>query len=128
MKAKQAIVVVAFILSIIFGGIYLQFFSDINSTIKVYVCQVGIYKEAENANAMKEKLVAAGLGAYEYKREENIVVISDVFTSQESADELGKKISEMQMTCVVREYKVSKALESNVNNKKIEEVLKELGD
>lgn len=126
MKAKQVIILVAFILSVVFGSLYIKFFSTIGSSIHIYVCQVGIYKEEENANAMIEKLKTAGLNGYSYKKDATLIVISDIFLKEKEANELGKKISEQQLTCVIKEYSISKDLQQAVEKKEYEGVLKEL--
>lgn len=126
MKAKQVVVVVALLLSVCFGGLYLKFFSTFNTSIKVYVCQVGIYKDDANANAMIEKLKAASLNGYSYKKEETTIVISDIFLDENKANELGKKISEQQMTCVIKSYNVSKECKDSIEKQNYEIVLQEL--
>ena len=47
MKIVRLVVVLAVALSICFCGIYLKFFSTINSYINTYIVQVGIYKQDE---------------------------------------------------------------------------------
>ena len=56
MKVVRLVVVVSMLLSLLFGGFYLKFFSSIQSKINAYIVQVGIYKQDENANEMVAKL------------------------------------------------------------------------
>lgn len=126
MKAKQMIILVAFILSVLFGSVYVKFFSTIGSSIHIYVCQVGIYKEEANANAMIEKLKGAGLQGYSYKKDSSLIVISGIFLKEDEANALGKKISEQQLTCVIKQYSIAKDLKEAVEKKEYENVVKEL--
>ena len=63
----------------LFCGIYLKFFSTINSYINTYIVQVGIYKQDENANEMIKKLSDLGKPNYKYQKDNNFVVITGVF-------------------------------------------------
>lgn len=126
MKVKQVVVVVALVLAGCFGAIYMHFFSSVNETMGIYACQVGIYKEQGNADSMIESLKAAELSGYSYKKGETIIVVSDIFLTQEAAKEVGTKISEKQISCVIKEYKVDKKYKPEIEKKTYDNVLKEL--
>ncbi len=126
MRAKYLVIAIAVMLSIVFGFVYMKLFSTLHATSSVYVCQVGIYKEEANANEMKQKLESIQIPAYIYQKDATFIVIGDIFTSEEEANTLGKKISENQITCIVREYPISIGLKKEVQNKQYENVYKEL--
>lgn len=126
MKVKQVVVVVALLLSVCFGSIYMHFFSKVNEMIDIYVCQVGIYKEQSNADSMIESLKAAGLNGSSYKNGDTIIAISDIFLNQEEAKQAGTKISEKQISCVIKEYQVDKKYQDEIGKKVYDNVLKEL--
>ena len=126
MKAKYVVITVAVVLSSCFGGIYLKFFSNIEDKMDIYICQVGIYKEQENADAMKEKLTSLEFKGYSYTKEDTIVVVSEIFTNEKEANELGTKISELGMTCVVKEYEVDDELKTDIEENKYDAVFKEI--
>lgn len=126
MKAKYITVAVALTLSVIFGTIYMKFFSTVNASIKIYVCQVGVYKEEANANDMQQKLKDQSLPTYSYKKDKTIIVISDIFLDKDKANEFGKTVSEKQITCAIIEYSIPDTLKTQVEKKEYEKVLKEL--
>lgn len=127
MKVKQVVVIVALLLSVCFGALYIRFFSTVSEKVDIYACQVGIYKEQGNADSMIASLKAAGLNGYSYQKEDTIIVVSDIFLTQEAAKELGTKISEKQISCVIKEYQVDKKYQPEIEKKTYDTVLKELG-
>ena len=68
MKIIRVTAVLAILLSLCFAGIYLKFFSTINSHIDAYIVQVGIYKQEENANEMVAKLTQLQKPNYKYQK------------------------------------------------------------
>lgn len=126
MKARYVTITAALVLSILFGGIYIWFFSTINSTITIYVCQVGIYQEEANANEMKQNLENLELPTYTYQKDGTYIVISDIFLNEEEALALGQTISENQITSAIIKYKMPKGMQSLIEDNNYEEILKEL--
>jgi len=126
MKARYVTITAALVLSIVFGGIYIWFFSTINSTITIYVCQVGIYQEEANANEMKQNLETLELPTYTYQKDGTYIVISDIFLNEEEALALGQTISENQITSAIIKYKIPKGMQSLIEDSNYEEILKEL--
>jgi hypothetical protein len=124
MKIKYVTVIIAIALSAISGTIYMKFFS--NEEISIYVCQVGVYSNQDNANTMVQKLQAANLSVYTYQKKDTIVVISDIFLKEKDAEVLGEMISENGMTCAILKYQVASQMQSSIVDKKYETVLKEL--
>ena len=96
MKIVRLVVVLAVALSICFCGIYLKFFSTINSYINTYIVQVGIYKQDENANEMIKKLSDLGKPNYKYQKDNNFVVITGVFLDEKEAKDMGNTIVKVE--------------------------------
>ena len=112
MKIVRLVVVLAVALSICFCGIYLKFFSTINSYINTYIVQVGIYKQDENANEMKDN---------------NFVVITGVFLDEKEAKDMGNTISESGITCVIKQTKFESSFKEVIEKQDYEAIIKELG-
>ena len=127
MKIVRLVVVLAVALSICFCGIYLKFFSTINSYIKTYIVQVGIYKQDENANEMIKKLSDLGKPNYKYQKDNNFVVITGVFLDEKEAKDMGNTISESGITCVIKQTKFESSFKEVIEKQDYEAIIKELG-
>ena len=127
MKIVRLVVVLAVALSICFCGIYLKFFSTINSYINTYIVQVGIYKQDENANEMIKKLLDLGKPNYKYQKDNNFVVITGVFSDEKEAKDMGNTISESGITCVIKQTKFESSFKEVIEKQDYEAIIKELG-
>ena len=127
MKIVRLVVVLAVALSICFCGIYLKFFSTINSYINTYIVQVGIYKQDENANEMIKKLSDLGKPNYKYQKDNNFVVITGVFLDEKEAKDMGNTISESGITCVIKQTKFKSSFKEVIEKQDYEAIIKELG-
>ena len=127
MKIVRFVVVLAVALSICFCGIYLKFFSTINSYINTYIVQVGIYKQDENANEMIKKLSDLGKPNYKYQKDNNFVVITGVFLDEKEAKDMGNTISESGITCVIKKTKFESSFKEVIEKQDYEAIIKELG-
>ena len=127
MKIVRLVVVLAVALSICFCGIYLKFFSTINSYINTYIVQVGIYKQDENANEMIKKLSDLGKPNYKYQKDNNFVVITGVFLDEKEAKDMGNTISESGITCVIKQTKFESSFKEVIEKQDYEAIIKELG-
>lgn len=127
MKIVRLVVVLAVALSICFCGIYLKFFSTINSYINTYIVQVGIYKQDENANEMIKKLSDLGKPNYKYQKDNNFVVITGVFLDEKEAKDMGNTISESGITCVIKQAKFESSFKEVIEKQDYEAIIKELG-
>ena len=127
MKIVRLVVVLAVALSICFCGIYLKFFSTINSYINTYIVQVGIYKQDENANEMIKKLLDLGKPNYKYLKDNNFVVITGVFLDEKEAKDMGNTISESGITCVIKQTKFESSFKEVIEKQDYEAIIKELG-
>lgn len=127
MKIVRLVVVLAVALSICFCGIYLKFFSTINSYINTYIVQVGIYKQDENANEMIKKLSDLGKPNYKYQKDNNFVVITGVFLDEKEAKDMGNTISESGSTCVIKQTKFESSFKEVIEKQDYEAIIKELG-
>ena len=127
MKIVRLVVVLAVALSICFCGIYLKFFSTINSYINTYIVQVGIYKQDETANEMIKKLLDLGKPNYKYQKDNNFVVITGVFLDEKEAKDMGNTISESGITCVIKQTKFESSFKEVIEKQDYEAIIKELG-
>lgn len=127
MKIVRLVVVLAVAFSICFCGIYLKFFSTINSYINTYIVQVGIYKQDENANEMIKKLLDLGKPNYKYQKDNNFVVITGVFLDEKEAKDMGNTISESGITCVIKQMKFESSFKEVIEKQDYEAIIKELG-
>lgn len=127
MKIVRLVVVLAVSLSMCFCGIYLKFFSTLNNYINVYIVQVGIYKQDENANEMIKKLTDLGKPNYKYQKDNNFVVITGVYLDEEEAKEMGNGISEKGITCVIKQTKFDSSFKEIIKNQNYEAIINELG-
>ena len=127
MKIVRLVVVLAVALSICFCGIYLKFFSTINSYINTYIVQVGIYKQNENANEMIKKLSDLGKPNYKYQKDNNFVVITGVFLDEKEAKDMGNTSSESGITCVIKQTKFESSFKEVIEKQDYEAIIKELG-
>ena len=127
MKIVRLVVVLAVALSICFCGIYLKFFSTINSYINTYIVQVGTYKQDENANVMIKKLSDLGKPNYKYQKDNNFVVITGVFLDEKEAKDMGNTISESGITCVIKQTKFESSFKEVIEKQDYEAIIKELG-
>ena len=122
MKIVRLVVVLAVALSICFCGIYLKFFSTINSYINTYIVQVGIYKQDENANEMIKKLSDLGKPNYKYQKDNNFVVITGVFLDEKEAKDMGNTISESGITCVIKQTKFESSFKEVIEKQDYEAI------
>lgn len=127
MKIVRLVVVLAVALSICFCGIYLKFFSTINSYINTYIVQVGIYKQDENANEMIKKLSDLGKPNYKYQKDNNFVVITGIFLDEEEAKKMGNTISEKGITCVIKQVQFDSSFKEVIEQQNYEAIINELG-
>lgn len=127
MKVVRLVVVVSMLLSLLFGGFYLKFFSSIQSKINAYIVQVGIYKQDENANEMVAKLTELQQPNYKYQKDNNFVVITGVFLDEKEAKDMGNTISESGITCVIKQTKFESSFKEVIEKQDYEAIIKELG-
>lgn len=127
MKIVRLIVAIAVFLSLLFSGFYIKFFSSIGNNITVYIVQIGIYKQEENANEMTKKLTDLQQPNYKYQKDNNFVVISGAFLNEEEAKKMGNTISEKGVTCVIKQVKFANNLKEIIEQQNYEAIIKELG-
>lgn len=127
MKVVRLVAVVSMLLSLLFGGFYLKFFSSIQSKINAYIVQVGIYKQDENANEMVAKLTELQQPNYKYQKDNNFVVITGIFLDEEEAKKMGNTISEKGITCVIKQVQFDSSFKEVIEQQNYEAIINELG-
>lgn len=129
MKFKRWMFIVALLFSLFFSFIYVFLFvssipENTDQEVILYVNQVGLYKEEENAHKMKNTLQEKGLTMYIYKKEDVYVVLSGVSLDQKDCDENGQKLASMACSYLRKEFKISDAeMISYAKAKQFEKVL-----
>ena len=94
-------------------------------TLSIYVVQVGRYQNQQNADEMINNLKNNNLASYQYQNED-IIVINDIYLNQQEANEKAKAISELAITCVVKEYEVDLSLKQEIEKKEYNKVYEEI--
>ncbi len=127
MKIIRAVVVLAIFLSLCFMGIYLKFFSTLNSHFNAYIVQVGIYKQEENANEMIAKLTELQKTSYKYQKDNNYIIIAGVFIDEQEAKNMGNEISNNGITCVIKQVRFASSFKEKIEQQDYEAIINELG-
>lgn len=126
MKIIRLVVVVAVALSVLYGSIYLKFFSNFSDSIQAYIVQVGIYKQDENANEMINKLSDLKKTGYKYQKDNKFIVIAGVFLDKQEAKKMGQEISNGGITCVIKPTQFEASFKEIISNQDYETIIKEL--
>ncbi len=108
-------------------GIYLKFFSTLNSHFNAYIVQVGIYKQEENANEMIAKLTELQKTSYKYQKDNNYIIIAGVFIDEQEAKNMGNEISKNGITCVIKQVRFASSFKEKIEQQDYEAIINELG-
>lgn len=118
MKKRRIVILVAVILSIVFGSSYIVLCKQIvkEHSQTFYVVQVGAFSTQENSNEMVARLESHNLKAYTYTNDNLIYVLSSLSTDEQEISNVMKTLSDLQISNVKRDYtyKGSKTLSIDV--------------
>lgn len=114
MKASYKIGIIAIVLAFLFSFFYIQFLSAANYV--VYVCQVGMYEQEKNAEGMVSSLQALEYQGDISNQGELYVVYSDVYSSQEQAQEKADSLQAAGFSVAIKEYVVEQDVYQEVEN------------
>ena len=108
MKIKYLIFTIALTFSLLFSLMYFMLFRsniprDEKYEITLYMNQIGLYKQVENANKVKNTLEAQGVKTYIYKNQDLYVVVSGV-GEKEDAIENGNTLKPLSYTYILKEF------------------------
>lgn len=122
---RKAMLVMALIMMFMNVMVFLYLDKLLKQEISVYVIQVGRYDQRENADAIIAELQKLSYEGYCYQ-DDNFVVITQIVQEYNEAKTIAEEISKKGITCVVKEYLIDKKYESDITNKKYENIYKEL--
>lgn len=122
---RKAMLVMALIMMFMNVMVFLYLDKLLKQEISVYVIQVGRYDQQENADAIIGELQKLSYEGYCYQ-DDNFVVITQIVQEYNEAKTIAEEISKKGITCVVKEYLIDKKYESDITNKKYENIYKEL--
>lgn len=122
---RKAMLVIALIMMIMNVIVFFYLDQLLVQEISVYVIQVGRYDQQENADAIITRLQELNYEGYCYQ-DDNFVVITQIVKDHKEAQTIAKEISEQGITCVVKEYLVDKKYEADIDDKKYDNIYKEL--
>ncbi len=103
----KKIILLSFVLSMLFSMIFIFFFSKGEQYTDIYIVQVGIYENQENANNMIETLNKIELQGHIYIKDNNHIVLGSISTSMDEANRVGDIISTNGTTCVIKKSSVT---------------------
>lgn len=112
MKYKRLIYGFAFAFSFIFSLIYLFVFNvyipnhEKNETITLYMNQIGLYKEVENAQKIQTSLKAEEIDTYIYKNKDLYVVISGL-GDEDDAKANGTMLKNLSYSHILKMVEIS---------------------
>lgn len=112
MKYKTLICGLAFTFSILFSFIYLFIFGIYNpkyqndEKVTLYMNQIGLYKEIENAQNVKKNLEEKQIRAYIYKNEDLYVVVCGL-GSEEEAHNNGETLKNLSYSHILKKVEIS---------------------
>ena len=128
MKIIRVVVVQAVFLSMCFMGVYLKFFSTFNSYFNAYIVQVGNYEEEANADEMVAKLTQLQKVNYKYQQNNNFIVITGIFLTEEEAKNMGNDISNNGITCVIKQVRLEAEYKEKVEQQDYQALVARLSE
>lgn len=111
MKNRKLVYVFAFSLSLIFSLLYLGLFqlytpSTKNKPMNLYLNQVGLYKEEDNALKIKEDLNQKEIEGYIYKKDDVYAVVCGVSDDKQTNLDNGEKLKQLSYSYLMKEIKI----------------------
>lgn len=104
MENRKMIYVFGCLFSIAFALLYYALFHVIlqeeTASLTLFYNQVGLYKSEENAKTALETIKNQELDAYIFKQDDVHVVICGLSTSEEETKDVGKQLSENNLTYI----------------------------
>lgn len=122
---RKAMLLLALVMMVMNVVVFLYMDKLLKQEISIYVIQVGRYDQQENVDAIIAKLKEVNYEGYSYK-DENYVVIAQIVKEEQKANEMAEELSQKGITCVVKEYLIDKKYEADIDNKKYDNIYKEL--
>ena len=133
MKIKYLIFTIALTFSFLFSLIYIMLFHsniprDEKEKITLYMNQIGLYKQIENANKSKDALEAQGVKTYIYKNQDLYVVVSGI-GEKGTAIENGNTLKALSYSHILKELEITDpTILSYVEEENFEKALELIGN
>ena len=107
MRNRKVIVSFALVFAAVFALFYyvlFQFLSAKGGTEArtLYLNQVGIFDEKENADKICEKLEKKKMNAYQIEKNDQIYVVTSIYEDKEQTEKEGKTLTEMEMSYLTK--------------------------
>lgn len=133
MRNKKLVYLFAFVFSILFSFVYFFIFYSYlpiknNEAITLYMNQIGLYKEEENANKVKVSLETKDVKTYIYRNENLYVVVCGV-GDKEYVQTIGDTLKELNYSYVLKKVEITDEEICNyVKEENYEEALELIGN
>lgn len=135
MGNRKVIVSFGLLFSAIFALFYYVLFTTVSEqgtkeeSRTLYVNQVGIYAEEDNAEKVYEKLKQEGFTPYRVNRDEKQIIMTSVSTKEDTTKEEGEKLQELEYSYITKKITVEGAkLAKAVDEKDYQKVLQAMED
>ena len=134
MKNRKLIYIISLSLSFIFSVGYYIVFSNISnketiSERKLYMNQVGLYKEEKSVENMKAKLESLSLLFYSYKKDDVVAVVTSVYEDESKTKKEQELLTKANLSFVSKEVTIKdKKVISYMNEKNYAKVLEMIQD
>ena len=112
MANRRLIITFALAFSLVFSLFYYVLFTAVDfgggqqQTRTLYLNQVGIYAESENAQKICEQLKEKGLTPYQVEEDGRQIVMTSVYEEEDKTEEEGKKLEEMELAYITKKITV----------------------
>ncbi|MEI3146936.1 MAG: hypothetical protein V8T10_02815 [Merdibacter sp.] len=98
-------------------------------TRTLYLNQVGIYAESENAQKICEQLKEKGLTPYQVEEDGRQIVMTSVYEEEDKTEEEGKKLEEMELAYITKKITVEgEEMSTAVDEQDYQKVLQAMKD
>ena len=108
MANRRLIITFALVFALAFSLFYYVLFTTVDfgsvSTQQrtLYLNQVGIFAEKENADKICEKLEKKKMNAYQIEKNDQIYVVTSIYEDKEQTEKEGKTLTEMEMSYLTK--------------------------
>ena len=132
MKQQRAIILAAIVFSLIFTGVYYALFSSSMSSSSLlhktlYMNQVGLYKQEDTLQEMKDKLSKEGIDSYTWQQGDTTAVVCYVSTNVEDTKNGQEKLKTLGINYIQKTAEIdSNEVSSLIDEKKYQEVLERI--
>ncbi len=135
MANRRLIITFALAFSLVFSLFYYVLFTTVDfgggqqKTRTLYLNQVGIYAESENAQKICEQLKEKGLTPYQVEEDGRQIVMTSVYEEEDKTEEEGKTLEEMELAYITKKITVEgEEMSTAVDEQDYQKVLQAMKD